>query len=63
MESLKTMFIEIPFASGPKKFPLLRIEDDCVIIKEKKMFKELMELLEQWLSENRKFTEKGYKEY
>lgn len=27
------------------------------------MFKELMELLEQWLSENQKFTEKGYREY
>lgn len=34
-----------------------------MVIKEKKMFKELMELLEQWLSENQKFTEKGYREY
>lgn len=63
MNNLKTIYLEIPFSSGPKKFPQLKIEEECVIIKEKKMFKELMELLEQWLSENHKFTEKGYREY
>jgi hypothetical protein len=57
------MYLEIPFAAGPKKFSLLKIEDDCLIIREKKMFKELVELIEQWLAENRKFTDKGYKEY
>jgi hypothetical protein len=63
MDSFKTMYLEIPFADGPKKFSLLKIEDDCLIIREKKMFKELVELIEQWLAENRKFTDKGYREY
>lgn len=59
----KTIKLEIPFQDGPISFELLKISDGTTLFQSRTDFDSLFDLLEKWIKENKKLSDKNYQEY